>query len=177
MSETNVAAAVAAAVAEVGPQPGPLLEVLHAVQARLGCVPEAAVPFIAEALNLSRAEVHGTVTFYHFFRRTPAGRWVVQVCRAESCLSMGGDAVAAHAEKYLGVSMDHGAVTTPCGRITLEPVYCLGLCSQSPAALVGDDPQVHLTPESVETLLAGLLAAPADAPTKAPADAANGGAA
>ncbi len=163
MSDQNIAAAVAAAVAEVGPQPGPLLEVLHVVQRHLGCVPEAAVPLIAEALNLSRAEVHGTITFYHFFRRTPAGRWVVQVCRAESCLSMGGDAVAAHAEKYLGVSMDHGAVTTPCGRITLEPVYCLGLCSQSPAALVGDDPHVHLTPDSVETLLAGLLAeAPAD---------------
>ncbi len=155
----DVNAAVAAAVKEVGPQPGPLLEVLHAVQHRLGCVPEEAVAPIAEALNLSRAEVHGTITFYHHFRRTPAGRWVVQVCRAESCLSMGGDAVAAHAEKYLGVSMDHGSVTTPCGRITLEPVYCLGLCSQSPAALVGDDPQVHLTPQSVETLLAGLLAA------------------
>ncbi len=156
MTENAIPAAVTAAVAEVGPQPGPLLEVLHAVQRRLGCVPEGAIPLIATALNLSRAEVHGTVTFYHHFRRTPPGRWVVQICRAEACLAMGGDAIAAHAEKYLGVSMEHGAVTSADGRVTLEPVYCLGLCAQSPAALVDDEPQVHLTPESVVALLAGL---------------------
>ena len=122
MTENAIPAAVTAAVAEVGPQPGPLLEVLHAVQRRLGCVPEGAVPLIATALNLTRAEVHGTVTFYHHFRRTPPGRWVVQICRAEACLAMGGDAIAAHAEKYLGVSMEHGAVTSADGRVTLEPV-------------------------------------------------------
>ena len=155
----SVNAAVAAAVQEVGPQPGPLLEVLHAVQHRLGCVPEEAVQPIAAALNLSRAEVHGTITFYHHFRRTPPGRHIVQVCRAEACLAMRGDAVAAAAEQCLGVSMAHGAATTSDGAVTLEPIYCLGLCAQSPAALVDGEPRVRLTADTIQALCAGLRAA------------------
>lgn len=155
-ADAAVLAAVTAAVNEVGPQPGPLLEVLHAVQHRLGCVPEAAVQPIATALNLSRAEVHGTITFYHHFRRTPPGRHIVQVCRAEACLAMRGDAVASAAEQCLGVSISHGAATTADGAVTLEPIFCLGLCAQSPAALVDGEPRVRLTPDSIQALCQGL---------------------
>jgi formate dehydrogenase subunit gamma len=117
---------------------GATLPILHALQERFGCVPEAAVPLVAEALNLSRAEVHGTVTFYHDFRKEPAGRRVLKLCRAESCQAAGGDALAARAESLLGVEMGE---TTADRRVTLEPVYCLGLCHSSPAAIL--DNHVH----------------------------------
>lgn len=109
------------------------LPILHALQETFGCVPEEAVPLVAEALNLSRAEIHGTVTFYHDFRKEPPGRRVLKLCRAESCQAAGGDALAARAEQKLGVSMGE---TTLDRRVTLEPVYCLGLCHSSPAAML-----------------------------------------
>ena len=109
------------------------LPILHALQETFGCVPDEAVPLVAEALNLSRAEIHGTVTFYHDFRKEPAGRRVLKLCRAESCQAAGGDALAARAEQKLGVSMGE---TTLDRRVTLEPVYCLGLCHSSPAAML-----------------------------------------
>jgi formate dehydrogenase subunit gamma len=109
------------------------LPVLHALQETFGCVPKDAVPLIAEALNLSRAEIHGTITFYHDFRKEPPGRRVLKLCRAESCQAAGGDALAARAEEKLGVGMGE---TTPDRRVTLEPVYCLGLCHSSPAAML-----------------------------------------
>jgi formate dehydrogenase subunit gamma len=109
------------------------LPILHALQENFGCVPEEAVPLVAEALNLSRAEIHGTVTFYHDFRKEPPGRRVLKLCRAESCQAAGGDALAARAEQKLGVSMGE---TTLDRRVTLEPVYCLGLCHSSPAAML-----------------------------------------
>ena len=112
---------------------GPLLPILHAVQAAYGHVPQAAVPVIAEGLNISRAEVHGVVSFYHDFRDAPAGRHVVKLCRAEACQAVGADRVASHAKTALGVEW-HG--TTPDGAVTLEPVFCLGLCACGPAALV-----------------------------------------
>jgi len=112
---------------------GATLPILHAMQETFGCVPEEAVPLIAEALNLSRAEVHGTVTFYHDFRKKPPGRRVLKLCRAESCQATGGDALAARAESKLGVTMGE---TTLDNRVTLEPVYCLGLCHSSPAAML-----------------------------------------
>ena len=115
---------------------GAVLPILHEMQETFGCVPEAAVPLIAEALNLSRAEIHGTVTFYHDFRKEPAGRRVLKLCRAESCQAAGGDALAAHAEEKLGVEMGG---TTLDNRVTLEPVYCLGLCHSSPAAMLDKD--------------------------------------
>src|SRR5215470_182916 len=105
---------------------GPLLPVLQALQETFGCVPEAAIVIVAEALNLSRAEVHGVFTFYHDFRREPAGRRVLKLCRAEACQAAGGDALAARAEAGLGVSIGD---TTANRRVTLEPVYCLGLCA------------------------------------------------
>lgn len=117
---------------------GPLLPILHAVQAEFGHVPEAAVPLLAERLNLGRAEVHGVVSFYHDFRRQPAGRHVVKLCRAEACQAMGAEAGIAAAEARLGVRLGE---TTRDGRVTLEAVYCLGLCACGPAAMV--DGTVH----------------------------------
>ena len=115
---------------------GAVLPILHEMQETFGCVPEAAVPLIAEALNLSRAEIHGTVTFYHDFRKETPGRRVLKLCRAESCQAAGGDALASRAEEKLGVEMGG---TTADARVTLEPVYCLGLCHSSPAAMLDGD--------------------------------------
>ncbi|HZZ34892.1 MAG TPA: formate dehydrogenase subunit gamma [Caulobacteraceae bacterium] len=115
----------------------PMLPILHALQDTFGCVPPDVVPLIAEALNLSRAEVHGVVSFYHDFRGAPAGRRVVRVCRAESCQAMGGEAAAAFLLAALGVEWGG---TTADGEVTVEPVYCLGLCAVSPAALVDGEP-------------------------------------
>jgi formate dehydrogenase subunit gamma len=113
-------------------QEGATLPILHALQAEFGHVPEGAIPLVAQALNLSRAEVHGVVTFYHDFREAPAGRHVLKLCRAEACQSMGGDVLAAQARKLLGIGWGE---TTPDGAVTLEPVFCLGLCACAPAAL------------------------------------------
>src|ERR1700748_210129 len=104
-------------------QEGPLLPILHALQEEFGYIDQAAGPLIAEALNISRAEVHGVVTFYHDFRRKPAGRHVLKLCRAQGCQAAGGDAIAARAEQRLGVAMGE---TSADGRVTLEPIYCLG---------------------------------------------------
>lgn len=112
---------------------GPLMPILHACQEAFGCVPEAAVPVIAQELNLSRAEVHGVVTFYHDFRRAPAGRHIVKVCRAEACQAMGCETLVEHAENRLGIACGE---TTADGRVTFETVYCLGLCATAPAAMV-----------------------------------------
>ncbi|MGE7369648.1 formate dehydrogenase subunit gamma [Neorhizobium sp. NPDC001467] len=114
---------------------GPLLPILHAIQAEFGYVPDEAKLVIAAELNLSRAEVHGVVTFYHDFRNHPAGRHVLKLCRAEACQAMGGDRVAESARQMLGIDFHQ---TTPDGRVTLEPVYCLGLCACAPAAMLGD---------------------------------------
>jgi formate dehydrogenase subunit gamma len=115
---------------------GAALPILHALQHAFGCIPEAAIPMVAEALNLSRAEIYGTVTFYHDFRNEPPGRRVLKLCRAESCQAAGGDALAARAEEKLGVKFGE---TTADARVTLEAVYCLGLCHSSPAALLDHD--------------------------------------
>ena len=114
-------------------EPGALLPILHDVQDALGHIPANAVPVIAEAQNLSRAEVHGVVTYYHHFRSQPPGRHVVQVCRAEACQSAGCEALADHLVEKLGIEFGE---TTPDGRVTLEPVYCLGLCSIALAAMI-----------------------------------------
>ena len=117
---------------------GPLLPILHEVQATFGHVPQECLPIIARELNLSRAEVHGVVSFYHDFRDHPAGRHVLKLCRAEACQSMGGDAVAEHIKALLGIDFHQ---TTADGAVTLEPVFCLGLCSCAPAAML--DGAVH----------------------------------
>lgn len=120
-------------IAEHARQEGPTLVILHALQEAFGYVPEAAIPMVAQALNLSRAEVHGVATFYHDFRRKPAARHVLKLCRAEACQAAGGDALAAHAEARLGVSLGN---TTADDRVTLEPIYCLGLCATAPSAML-----------------------------------------
>ena len=112
---------------------GPTLVILHALQEAFGYVPEPAIPMIAEALNLSRAEVHGVFTFYHDFRHKPAGKHVLKLCRAEACQAAGGDALAARAEAKLGIAIGN---TTPDERVTLEPIYCLGLCATAPSAML-----------------------------------------
>lgn len=112
---------------------GPMLPILHALQAEFGCVPEAAKPLVAKALNLSRAEVHGIVTFYHDFRAEPAGRRVLKLCRAEACQATGGEGVAKRLLDRLGISWGE---TTADGALTVEAVYCLGLCATAPAGLV-----------------------------------------
>jgi formate dehydrogenase subunit gamma len=112
---------------------GPLLPILHALQETFGYIDQAAEPMLAEALNISRAEVHGVFTFYHDFRSEPAGRHVLKLCRAEACQAAGGDALAARAQRRLGVAFGD---TTADGRVTLEPIYCLGLCSISPSAMI-----------------------------------------
>ena len=114
---------------------GPLLPILHAVQNEIGFLPEVAIPPIAEALNISRAEVHGVISFYHDFRTEPAGRHILKICRAEACQAMGGRELGDAARARLGVDW-HG--TTDNGAVTLEPVYCLGLCACGPAAMVDD---------------------------------------
>lgn len=129
---TDAAKAIAA---RYGNKPDALLEILHDVQHELGSVPEACLPVLAKALNLSRAEVHGVVSFYHDFRRTPAGRHVVKVCRAEACQSMQGNELAATVQRTLKVKFGE---TTSDGAITLEAVYCLGNCALSPAIMVDD---------------------------------------
>lgn len=120
-------------IAEHAKQEGATLVILHALQEAFGYVPQAAIPMVAQALNLSRAEVHGVFTFYHDFRHKPAGRHVLKLCRAEACQAAGGDALAARAEARLGVSLGH---TTADESVTLEPIYCLGLCSTAPSAML-----------------------------------------
>ena len=116
---------------------GALLPLLHAVQRAIGFVPDDLVPEIAQALNVSKADVHGVITFYHDFRRRPAGRHVVKICRAEACQARGGAAIEAEAAERLGVAMGE---TRGDGRVTLEAIYCLGLCASGPAALVDGVP-------------------------------------
>ena len=138
-------------VAELKGRPGPLIEVLHAIQADLGYVPEAAVAPVAEGLNLSRAEVHGVVTFYHHFRRSRAGAHTVSLCQAEACQSMGALALAEHARQRLGIGFHE---TTKDGRFTLEPIYCLGNCACSPAAMIDGKLHGRLTAARFDELIA-----------------------
>ncbi len=146
-----VVAETRAILADHSAREGPLLPVLHAVQARFGHLPRAALPVIAEALALSRAEVHGVASFYHDFREAPAGCQVVKLCRAEACQAVGARELAEHAQARLGIGWGE---TTPDGSVTLEPVFCLGLCACGPAALVDGDVVGRLTPEGFDRLVA-----------------------
>ncbi len=130
---------------------GPLLPVLHAIQEEFGYIDKAAEPLIAEALNITRAEVHGVITFYHDFRRQPAGRHVLKLCRAEACQAAGGDPLAARAESRLGLRIGS---TAPDGSVTLEPVYCLGLCALAPSAMLDGRVVGRLDQERLDALLA-----------------------
>jgi formate dehydrogenase subunit gamma len=130
---------------------GATLVILHAISEAFGYVPEPVVPMIAEALSLTRAEVHGVVTFYHDFRHKPAGRHVLKLCRAEACQAAGGDALAARAESKLGVAIGN---TTADQRLTLEPIYCLGLCATAPSAMLDGRVVGRLDEARIDALIA-----------------------
>lgn len=131
--------------------PGALLPLLHAIQDDIGYVPEQAYAYIAQALALSVAEVHGVVTFYHHFRRHPAGKHILQICRAESCQAMGGEKLEMHIKSTLGIDYHE---TTPDGAITLEPIYCLGNCACSPAVMMDDAVYGRVNADLVAELVA-----------------------
>jgi formate dehydrogenase subunit gamma len=137
-------------VASLAGKPGALMLVLHAVNERFGHIPAEAVPAIAKALNLSRAEVHGVISFYHDFRTERPGRTMIRVCRAESCQAMGAVALADHIQARLGIKFGQ---TSNDGDFTLEPVYCLGNCACSPAIVVGDDLYGRVSPERFDEIL------------------------
>ena len=130
---------------------GALLPILHDVQDRLGYIPPASVAEIAAGLNLSRAEVHGVITFYHHFRQHPAGKHVVQLCRAEACQSVGAEQLAEHVQKSMQCGWHE---TTPNGDFTLEPAYCLGHCAVGPSITIDDVPHARMSPERFDALLA-----------------------
>jgi formate dehydrogenase subunit gamma len=147
VEEQQAIRAIAAAKAE---WPGALLPILHDVQRRFGYVPAGAVPIVAAVLNLSRAEVHGVLSFYHFYRRAPRGEHVLYICRAEACQSMGARALEEHARRKLAIEFHE---TTSDGRISLEPVYCLGNCACSPAVMIDETVHGRVTPERLDELI------------------------
>jgi len=138
-------------IAEHAQLEGATVVILHALQEAFGYVPEAAIPMVASALNLSRAEVHGVFTFYHDFRKKPAGRHVLKLCRAEACQAAGGDGLAARAEAKLGIALGD---TTADERVTLEPIYCLGLCATAPSAMLDGRLVGRLDEKRIDALLA-----------------------
>ncbi len=141
---------------EHGNRADALMEVLHGIQRELGCIPEDAVAGIAAALNLSRADVHGVISFYHDFDRQPPGRHVLKICRAESCQATGSNALAAHAEDTLGVAF---GATTIDGEFTLKAVYCLGNCALGPSLLVGESLHARVDADKFDSLIADLRGA------------------
>jgi len=150
-ASTEIAAQAASIIDEMKDLEGPLLPILHGIQEEFGFVPQEVLPVIASKLNLSRAEVHGVVSFYHEYRNHPAGRHVLKLCQAESCQSMGSDAVAARVKQALGIDFHQ---TTHDGAVTLEAVYCLGLCACSPAALLDGEVIGRIDAEKIDEILA-----------------------
>jgi len=133
--------------------PGGLLPLLHAVQEALGFIPTSAVPLVAEAMNLSRAEVHGVITYYHFFRSKAPGKHVVQVCRAEACQACGGQQLLSDIEQALGCKLHE---TSADGQFSIEPVYCLGLCASSPAVQIDDKLYARMDTDKLQRVVAEL---------------------
>ena len=149
------ASLVSRLLARIADRRGALLPLLHATQEELGHVPDTLVPAIADGLNLSRADVHGVLTFYHDFRRKPAGAHVVKLCRAEACQARGGAAIEAAAADRLGVAM---GATRADGQVTLEPIYCLGLCATGPNALVDGRPVSRIDVARIERIASEIAA-------------------
>lgn len=131
-------------------EPGALLPILHAIQDSLGYVPPESVPMIAKELNLSRADVHGVISFYHYFRETPPGRRTVYICRAEACQALGSDELESHAKQRLGIDYHEN---TADGAFSLEPVYCLGNCACSPSVMIDKDIYGRVTPERFDAII------------------------
>ncbi|WP_281179305.1 formate dehydrogenase subunit gamma [Sphingomonas asaccharolytica] len=149
----DYAAAVARRVENLGDEQSALMPLLHALQEEFGYIDDLMVPAIASALNISRADVHGVVTFYHDFRRQPAGRHRVQLCRAEACQARGAAAIERLASERLDLRMGE---TSADGRVTLDAVYCLGLCATGPNAMIDDVPVSRLDPTTLDRLLGDL---------------------
>lgn len=152
-SQTFDSSLIAGIIDGLQHKPGALLPILQAIQHELTYVPAASLPIIAEGLNLSVAEVHGVVSFYHYFRSSPPGQHTIQICRAESCQAMGSRDLEAHARQSLKIDYHQ---TTLNGEITLEPVYCLGNCACSPAIRIGDEIHGHVDPLKFDTLVSAL---------------------
>ena len=148
---TDVISRTGAIIEEMKALEGPLLPILHGIQEEFGHVPRECLPVIADALNISRAEVHGVVSFYHDYRSEPAGRHVLKLCQAEACQSMGSDAIAAQLKQQLGIGFHE---TTEDGAVTLLPVYCLGLCACAPAAMLDGEVMGRLDREAVDEIVA-----------------------
>lgn len=146
-------ALAAAIAARYGNKPDCLLEMLHDLQSEIHHVPDESLPVFAQALNLSRAEVYGVVTFYHDFHREPHGKHVIKICRAEACQSMNGRKLVEHLENRLNARL--GDMTAD-GKISIEATYCLGLCASSPAIMVDGKPVARVTPAKLDTIIAGL---------------------
>lgn len=154
MTELDMQQVINNTIAVLKNQPGALLPILHGLQDALGYIPPHSVPQIASALNLSRAEVHGVISFYHYFRDTPPGKHTLHVCRAESCQAMGSKRLEAHIKSHLQIDYHH---TTEDGQISLEPVYCLGLCARSPAIQIDNEGYSRMTDEKFDNLISELL--------------------
>lgn len=153
MQPSDIEQAVQSAVAEHRGRVGSLMPTLHAVQERLGFIPAEAVPSLASALNLSRAEVHGVIEFYHDFRTRPPGRHLIRICRAEACQSMGSVHLEEKIKQRLGIGMGE---SSPDGVYTLEPVYCLGNCACAPSMQVNEAVHARVTSDRLEAVLDGL---------------------
>jgi formate dehydrogenase subunit gamma len=141
---------ITSAIASLKDKPGALLPILHEIQDNIGHIPPEAVPMIASELNLSRAEVHGVITFYHHFRQTPPGKHTLQICQAESCQAMGSMALTEHAKKTLGIDFHQ---TSTDQQFSLEPVYCLGNCACSPAIMLDDQVYGRVSNQKLDQLL------------------------
>lgn len=154
MTQTNIAnPKIQEVIANLKDKPGALLPILHGIQDKLGYVPADLVPTIADALNLSRAEVHGVISFYHYFRDTPPGKKTIHLCRAESCQAMGSAKLEVHVKNKLGIDYHE---TTQDGSFSLEPVYCLGLCACSPSMQIGDEVYGRVSAESFDSTIEAL---------------------
>lgn len=149
-ARTDIPTRTVAVISEFRGLEGPLLPILHGIQEEFGYVPNESLPVIADALNLSRAEVYGVVSFYHDFRKHPAGRHVLKLCQAEACQSMGSDAVAAKVKQRLGIGFHE---TSKDGAVTLEPVYCLGLCACSPSAMLDGNVIGRVDDDKIDEML------------------------
>lgn len=147
-------------IEELKEEPGALLPILHNIQSLFGYVPEESIPLIAGTLNISRADVHGVISFYHHFRRTKPGNHVIQVCRAESCQAMGSMALEQHVKKVLAIDYHE---TTENGKFSLEPVYCLGNCACSPSIAIADEVYGDMNTDKFDQLFNSLFFTPAKA--------------
>lgn|SRR5690606_30614493 len=154
-ADTEIVSAVTPIIERWRHEEGPLLPILNGIQREFGYVPREALPAIADALNLTRAEVYGVVSFYHDYREKPAGRHVLKLCRAEACQSMGGDAIAERLQELLGIKFGETAAD---GSVTLEEVYCLGLCACSPSAMLDGEVIGRLDEEKAEEIAAEVRA-------------------